>query len=49
MDLPMRFTEKMRTLLGDEYDDYIRCYDETRLYGLRVNTNKISVEDFVSI
>ena len=49
MDLPMRFTEKMRTLLGDEYDDYIRCYDETRLYGLRVNTNKISVEDFVAI
>lgn len=49
MDLPIRFTEKMRTLLGDEYDDYIRCYDETRLYGLRVNTNKISVEDFVAI
>ncbi len=49
MDLPVKFTDKMKRLLGDEYEDYIRCYEETRLYGLRVNTKKISVEEFVKI
>ncbi len=49
MDLPVRFTEKMKKLLGAEYEDYIKCYDESRLYGLRVNTKKISVDEFVKI
>ena len=39
----------MKELLQDEYDDYLQCYDEPRYYGLRVNTNKISVEDFLKI
>ena len=46
MDLPVAFEEKMRTLLGDEFDRYIQCFEENRLYGMRVNTNKISVEEF---
>ena len=49
MNLPAAFVEKMQGLLGDEFDDYIKCYDEKRLYGLRVNTKKISVEDFIKI
>ncbi len=49
MDLPLRFTEKMKSLLGTEYGDYIKCYEESRLYGLRVNTKKISVEEFQKI
>lgn len=49
MNLPSTFVEKMKNLLGNEFDDYIKCYDETRLYGLRVNTGKISVEDFKKI
>ena len=49
MNLPVAFTDKMKKLLGNEYDEYIACYDETRLYGLRVNTKKISVEDFKKI
>ena len=49
MNLPVTFTDKMKTLLGNEFDEYIACYDETRLYGLRVNTKKISVEDFKKI
>lgn len=49
MNLPELFEEKMKTLLKDEYTDYINCYDEPRHYGLRVNTNKISVEDFLKI
>lgn len=49
MNLPAAFVEKMQGLLGDEFDDYIKCYDEKRLYGLRVNTKKISVEEFIKI
>ena len=48
-NLPNEFEEKMKALLGDEFEDYIKCYDEPRYYGLRVNTEKISVEDFVKI
>lgn len=40
MNLPIAFEEKMRELLGAEFDDYIKCYEEKRLYGLRVNTKK---------
>ena len=49
MNLPTKFVDKMQRLLGDEFDDYIKCYDEKRLYGLRVNTKKISVEEFCKI
>ena len=49
MYLPDAFIEKMKLLLGEEFEDYIKCYDEGRLYGLRVNTKKISVEEFKEI
>lgn len=49
MNLPVAFVEKMQYLLGNEFNEYIRCYEEKRLYGLRVNTKKISVEDFCKI
>lgn len=47
--LPEKFENKMKELLQDEYEKYLQCYDEPRYYGLRVNTNKISVEDFLKI
>lgn len=49
MNLPVTFEEKMRGLLGGEMDAYLACYEEPRYYGLRVNTNKISVEEFRKI
>lgn len=49
MNLPLAFEEKMSHLLGDEFEEYIRCYDEPRYYGLRVNTAKISPEEFLEI
>ncbi|WP_251387351.1 RsmF rRNA methyltransferase first C-terminal domain-containing protein [Mediterraneibacter agrestimuris] len=49
MNLPIAFEEKMKALLGEEYEDYLRCYEEPRHYGLRVNTKKISVEEFLKI
>lgn len=49
MRLPEAFAEKMQRLLKEEYEDYIRCYEEPRYYGLRVNTDKISPEEFERI
>lgn len=33
INLPNEFEEKMKALLGDEFEDYIKCYDEPRYYG----------------
>ena len=49
MYLPEKFERKMQDILGDEYQEYVDCYEAPRYYGLRVNTKKISVEDFVRI
>ena len=49
MNLPSAFEEKMKKLMGSEFETYLSCYEEPRYYGLRVNTNKISSEDFAKI
>ena len=49
MNLPAAFEEKMKDLLKEEYEEYIACYEEPRYYGLRVNTKKITPEQFVKI
>lgn len=49
MQLPEKYKEAMKELLKEEYDKYIECFEEPRLYGLRVNTSKISVEEFERI
>ncbi len=33
-------------MLGDEYDDFLMSYDEKPVRAFRVNTDKISLEDF---
>lgn len=49
MHLPERFTERMKELLGAEYEEFLACYQQEKKQGLRVNTAKISVEDFLKI
>jgi len=49
MRLPETFENKMKEILKEEFPAYIACYDEPRYYGLRVNTNKITVEKFKEI
>jgi 16S rRNA C967 or C1407 C5-methylase (RsmB/RsmF family) len=40
----------MKKLLGqEEYEAYLRSFDEERLYGLRVNTLKITPEKFMEM
>lgn len=49
MELPVKFCNEMKRILGAEYEDYLASMEETRKYGLRVNTAKISVEEFERI
>lgn len=51
MKLPAEFTEKMRNLLGDdEYQAFYRALREKVItHCLRVNTAKITVEEFIRI
>ena len=49
INLPDTYKENMKNLLQDEYDEYIDSFNNDRVYGLRINTNKISVKDFLKI
>lgn len=49
MELPQKFCDEMRRILGDEYEAYRSSMNERRKFGLRVNTLKISVEQFEKI
>ncbi len=49
MKLPVQFEAKMKQLLGAQYPEYLACFGEPRYYGLRVNTNKVSAEEFERI
>lgn len=49
INLPAQYLENMKELLGEEYSDYLASFDHERYYGLRINTTKISVEDFLKI
>lgn len=48
-NLPKQFEENMRKLLGDDYDNYVDCLEQPMRHGIRINTMKISVEDFLKI
>ena len=45
-DLPEKFLASMREILGDEYESFLREFKDRRHLGLRVNTSKISKEEF---
>jgi len=47
--LPEAFAARMKTLLGTEYEAYLASYEESAVRSFRVNTNKISLEDFAAI
>ena len=49
MQLPQDFLKRMEQMLGQEYGEFLRTYEEPRRFGLRVNTLKISVDDFVKL
>lgn len=49
MELPKTFEKNMRALLKDEYEKYMECLDKPMFHGIRINTMKISVSDFLKI
>ena len=40
MKLPEEFCERMKALVGDEYDDFLKSYDNMINKGIRINTLK---------
>lgn len=44
--LPFEFQERMKAVLGDEFEGFLKSYDEKPVRAFRVNTDKISLEDF---
>lgn len=50
MELPVTFKERMKQQLGEEeFKQYEESFHAKRMYGLRVNTRKVSVEEFKRI
>jgi len=49
MELPQDFLIKMKQLLKDDYDTFLQSYKENKAQGLRVNTLKVSMEEFLNI
>lgn len=49
MQFPALFEQRMQTLLQEEYADFLEGYTRPLRRGLRVNTAKIGVSDFLNI
>ena len=47
--LPEIFKNRMKSLLGDDYDKYLNAIDEPYVRGVRVNSKKISTEELVKL
>lgn len=49
-ELPVEFTDRMRSVLGEhEFQCYLDSFQESAVRSFRVNTGKISVEDFAAV
>ncbi len=49
VNLPQAFTERMQALLGNDFEAYLQSFDSPRVAGLRVNTSKITPQEFAAI
>lgn len=47
--LPAAFLKRMESLLGSEYEAFLRSYGEERRYGLRRNPLKAAEEEFIRV
>ena len=47
--LPEKYLENMKKLLKEEFDDYLSSFNNKPIHSLRINTNKISIRDFLNI
>lgn len=44
IDLPQAFENRMRDMLGDEFEAYLASYAHARQFGLRINPLKVTAE-----
>lgn len=49
LNLPKQFEDKMKELLGSEYEEYLQSFEKKHYGGLRVNTLKITPDEFEKI
>ncbi len=49
IELPEKYKERMKALLGENYEAYESSLNESPVRAFRVNTDKISIEDFEKI
>lgn len=49
MSLPEKYLDTMKEMLGEDFQAYLDSFNDSRLYGLRVNTLKITLEEFLKI
>ena len=47
--LPSDFLSRMKDMLGEEYNSFLDSFNDDAVRSIRVNTNKISVQDFIKI
>ena len=45
--LPNEFVLRMKSDLGSDFEKYIDAFNDKAVRGLRINTKKITVEDFL--
>ena len=48
-EFPERFLERMKRVLGEEYDSFVKALNEPPVRGIRINETKISVDKFISL
>lgn len=49
LQLPLRFTDRMKVMLKDEYEQFVKSYDDAPRSGIRINTLKIDPDSFRKI
>ncbi len=49
IELQIEFDQRIKEMLGEDYQSYLDSFHMDSYQGLRVNTSKISVEDFLKI
>ena len=48
-NLPIEFSQRMKNLLGEEFENYEKAVNDVPVRAFRVNTDKISLEKFQKI
>ncbi len=49
MELPIQFLERMKEMLGTEYEEFLASYNKERAYGVRINTLKMEKEEALKL